>query len=250
MRIGATILRWTVLGVALIASLFSVRLGQWMESWAPQEPLPQFPVVAPLASDEDLLWLARAQEDRLAQLKTARTAAKDWATTITAVTGAVGIVALIKGPEEIGRLTREWELAVGAALLVAVLLALRGIVLAAVAAQGTPTSFVYTAAGYQDHYFHELDTTATALRVSRITVVLGTLALVVAIGMTWYGEEEKKAATNVFVVPSSGSSLCGELSATAGGILRLKDSEGDIHRVDPQQLVAIVPAAKCPELTG
>jgi hypothetical protein len=50
------------------------------------------------ATDEDEAWIKKAHEARMSQLETVRSSAKDWASTITAVTGAISIVALIKGP--------------------------------------------------------------------------------------------------------------------------------------------------------
>jgi hypothetical protein len=152
-----------------------------------------------------------------------------------------------KGPEDIGRLTKSWEVAVGIVLLVAVMLALRGIFLAAVAAQGTPRSFAYSPVGYHLHYVQQLGLAALGLRVSRILVVLATLALIAAIGMTWYGDEKEKEGALVYAVSRDGTVACGVVSAGKGGVLLIKEPDNaEPAKFEPATGLTLVPVGKCP----
>jgi hypothetical protein len=236
-----------VRSLAALVSLASIRLAAKIIALRHVPPPPTPTVIEAPVTDEDEAWIKRAHEARMSQLETVRGTAKDWASTITAVTGALSIVALIKGPEDIGRLTKPWEIAVGVVLLVGVLLALRGIFLAAVAAQGTPSSFAYSPVRYHLHYIQQLGLAALGLRVSRILVVLATLALIAAVGMTWYGEEDEKEGALVYAVSKDGTVACGEVSAGGGGVLLIKESDNaQPARFAPETVLTLVPVGKCP----
>jgi hypothetical protein len=129
-----------------------------------------------------------------------------------------------------------------------VLLATRGIVLAALAAQGTPRSFTYDAAGYQTHYRRESLLAAEDLRVSRIVVVLGTLALIAAVGMTWYGDEAEKKGTKVYAVSRDGAVVaCGEVTVGKQGALLVKEpAKAQPTRFEPTNVLTLVPVGDCP----
>jgi hypothetical protein len=241
-RFGRNIVK----ALGLIVSLIWVRPGFWLVSKGPKRPVGT-PQVLSVTTDEDRAWIKKAQEARMSQLESVRTAAKDWGTTITAVTGALGIVALIKGPEEVGRLTHGWQVAVGIALLVAILLVIRGIVLAALAAQGTPGSFTYSPVRYHDYYRREIARASIELQGSRLLVVAGMLALIAGVGMTWYGDEKEKKTTLVYAVSRDGVTACGEVSRGKQGVLQIKKAgQTTPTTLEPKNVLALVPVGECP----
>lgn len=237
-----------VRAVARVVCLFSIRAGLNIASRAPGAESDQArPRAKRLISTEDEPWIKKAHEARLSQLETTRTTAKDWAEGLGAITGVFGIAALIQGPKEIAKLADGWKVAVAVTILIGVLCALRGIFLAAMAAQGTPKSFRYDAASFRRHYFRELNLATAALTISRVLVVVAVLAVTAAVGMTWFGDEKAVRKADVYVVKLEGAPLCGTLTVQEDGSLKVTDAQGASVIIQTTELGAIVPAGACPK---
>jgi len=101
-------------------------------------------------------------------------------------------------------------------------------------------------AKYRLHYLREIRLAATQLRVSQITVVLATFAVIAAVAMTWYGDEETKTGS-VYVVAEGGTTTCGTVTLGKQGVLLVTPSGASKPtRIEPKQLVALVPTGTCP----
>jgi hypothetical protein len=68
----------------------------------------------------------KAERLGVEELTNVRATGEKWTATISSITGIFGVVALIKGPEDITKLQGIWEALVIGAILVAVALALAG----------------------------------------------------------------------------------------------------------------------------
>ena len=241
-RLNVGVLR----ALARVAGLVSIRLALAIERRLPRPPA-QITVPAGPLTDEQLLWLRKAEEARLGELETIRTAAKDWASTIAAVTGVVGVVSLVKGPDQLDTLTRGWKQAVGVVIALAILTALRGIFLAALAAQGSPRSFGYNPTTFRRRYRSETLFAARALEVSRALVVIATLSAACATGMMWFGETKPVQGARVVAVTTDGTTTCGTLGVGKGGTITITaDGGGQTTVIDPAEVRALIPAASCP----
>jgi hypothetical protein len=157
-------------------------------------------------------WSKRASTLQLDSLKEIRGGAEKWAGSLTAVTGALGIVAIIKGPEKIEDLTSRYQIIVAVLLAIGTLLMLRGIVLAALAAQGTPGRIEFTGPTLRDFTAREAEEAADLLRFSRVVTVIGVLVAGIAVALVWFGPEAKKPPSMRMVIRDNGTMVCGELT--------------------------------------
>lgn len=191
---------------------------------------------------EELEWGKRAAALHLDALKEIRGGAEKWAASIAAVTGAIGVVTLIKGRESLEELDRDYEVAVGVLVAVAVLLALRGIVLAALAAQGTPGRIEYTGSALREFTVNEAEEAGDLLRFSRVLVVVATLVAGVAVALVWFGAEATKPPSLRLVITDTGPPACGELKTGAGDAVTVGGTV-----ISAREIRSITTVPKCPE---
>lgn len=210
------------------------RPARWVIVAAQPAPEPPTP--------EELEWSKRAAALHLDALKEIRAGAEKWAASIAAVTGAIGVVTLIKGRESLEELEHGYEVAVGVLVGAAVLLALRGIVLAALAAQGTPARIEYTGSALRDFTANEAEEAGDLLRFSRVLVVVATLVAGVAVALVWFGPEESKPPSVQLVITETGAPACGVLKAGAGDTVTVG---GVPIKVSEIRSITTVPT--CPE---
>jgi hypothetical protein len=199
------------------------------------------PASEPPTPDE-LEWAKRAAALHLDALKEIRAGAEKWAASIAAVTGAIGVVTLIKGRESLEELSHGYEVAVGILVGIAVLLVLRGIVLAALAAQGTPGRIEYTGSALRDFTANEAEEAADLLRFSRVLVVTATLVAGVAVALVWFGPEDTKPPSLQLVIPETGPPACGELKTGMGNTVRVGRTA-----ISAQDIRSITTVPTCPE---
>ena len=139
------------------------------------------------AIPEDLRWELRADQLYASRLNDTRATAEKWTTGITSITGVFGIVALIKGPETIGTLLTPWRWIVYSLVIMAVLLALCAIGLAAAAAGGTPRVARLSGSDARTWEGWQASAAKKELIYSRRTAYVAVLAMLAAIGITWFG---------------------------------------------------------------
>jgi hypothetical protein len=194
------------------------------------------------ADAEERYWAHRLEEFQAKSLSDIHAAAEKWAGTISSLVGIFGIAGLIKGRDEIDKLSENTKLAVAILVGIALLLAFIAIYKAAKAAQGV-TSEVTTVAEFREKYEQAAKDAANNLNWSRRLVIPATLSLAVAVGVTWFGpakDAEEKAA--VVVVAKGGAASCGNL-VDQGGSLSLETDTG----VTPiRDAVSVTPVDACP----
>jgi hypothetical protein len=194
----------------------------------------------------DLKWAKRLESITFDALSNTRAAAVKWASTITAVTGVFGIFALVKGRSDITALTHGWELVVAGLFLVAVLCLLRSIVLAALAAEGTPTFESVDTTNIRRKYSHATAVAAFQLVGSRVLAVVAMLLVTAAVGIVWFAPSASAPALS-YVSTSDGTLMCGALSVGVDGKLNLKQNGATATKaLDPSTVRAVVATLACP----
>jgi len=159
------------------------------------------------------------------------------------VTGAISVVALIKGPEKIEDLGANYKLITGILVATAALLALRGIVLAALAAQGTPGRIEYTGTALRDFTLDEADEAADLLRFSRVVTVVATLVAGAAVGFIWFAPQDKSAPSMRLVIRDNGTLVCGELKTGTGDTVTIDDQPIPVNEIRSITAVSECPTA-------
>lgn len=201
----------------------------------------------PRSQDQyDRKWAEKAQELEFSSLDRVKAAAEKWATSLAALTGVFGIITLIKGPEDISKLTSPCQVAVGVALLLAVVCAFSSILLAALAAQGIPKRNWYSGPVVRKKSGLAADRAAKYLFWSRVLVAPVVIALAVAIGTTWFGDRppDSKSRSAVLAVQRSGAVLCGQLMADERGNVALKVKDQSLTILKEVESIAMI--EKCP----
>jgi hypothetical protein len=200
------------------------------------------------ATPTDLLWEERAEKLRFDSLADIRKSAEKWAGSIGAVTGVFGIVSLIKGRDAVTDLTRSAEISVGILVALALLFALRGILLAALAAQGTPRLIRFSGERIRTAYRAEARLAMDLLKYSRVLTVLAVLVFATAVGLTWYGptkKAEEPGGPKILVVRRSGAVACGLLKGgTNGGFI--VEIRGQRIPVSVGDVVSLTAVSSCP----
>jgi hypothetical protein len=153
-------------------------------------------------------------------LKTTRAAAADWAKALAALTGLLGIVALVKGREDVTQLVLAARVLVGLFLLAGLIFAIRAIMFAALAAEGTPTVWWVIGNQLKERYRDERRLAAQQLLRSRTDAVAGIACLIVAVGIAWYGPAitPQPKSPKVLITFTDRGPLCGELTNTDHGL--------------------------------
>jgi hypothetical protein len=220
---------------------------------------------------DQIRWDERHQALEFESLPNIRATAKQWAASIGAVTGVFGLVALIKGREDIGELGEWWARIVYVLILLALLAALGAIVSAALAAQGTPQELGSPAskwrklwlkragvenmpetlppsgAGLRVYYNVEPRIALLQLRLSRQLAVAAALLTMAAIGITWLGPAEEASAAKVLVVKTDGSFACGDLTSGKASTVNVLAKKGAMPtEISIADVLAVHSVAKCP----
>lgn len=187
----------------------------------PPYPTPELWGVHP----DDAKWEAEADEIRHKALSDVRESAKAWAATVTALLGVGATVGFVKGEDTFAKLTPAegnfaFWLIVAAALLAGV-----AILLAALAAQGTPLRFRHLDGWTLSEVSRESTAKASVLLLwSRVTAVTAALALFVGFGISWQAgiaSDDPDEGVSAIAATADGVVRCGELGAAAEGALTL-----------------------------
>jgi hypothetical protein len=216
-------------------------------------PLTITPSVTP-ATVTDAAWQRRAEDLQLNALPTIRATAEKWAATVGSLTGIFAIAAIIKGPSDITAVQGSlnllafrlpWSAVAGILAGAALACASAAIVLASMAAQGTPRRFRFTGIELRRLYPTETIRAAGQLRASRILAVAAIPLLGLASGIVWYTTPAERPAVNVLVTTKTGAVVCGTPGQSSDG-LRIKTSH-DIETVVPfEDMQTFMPLASCP----
>jgi hypothetical protein len=198
------------------------------------------------ATEEDRLIQQRAEQQTVEALSIIRATAEKWAATIAAVFTALGFVTFIQGREQIRALGHVFEIVAGGAVLAAFSLAAIAIVLAALAAQGTPRETAVT--GPELRFIEQREALRARKRLTRSRASLGfaLILVIVALGFLWYSPgDKKKSQTNVLVLTRSGDLECGSLEATGGNQLAVK-SGSTVKKIQTTEVLSVSTVQFCP----
>jgi hypothetical protein len=138
------------------------------------------------AGPDDLRWEQRAERLADRALEDVRNAAQKWAATIASVTGVFGIVAVIKGPADLEAVSGFGEFVAKALVGAAVSLALVSIMMAALAAEGTPKLRRFSAREMRSQVRSQAKLAKLQLKLSRTAAVVAVLSMLTALLLTWY----------------------------------------------------------------
>lgn len=233
----------------LLASLFSVHVA----TSRPKTGGP-VPVTAPAenvkqAFVDDLLWAKKLDAGAVNALDNTRAAAGKWAPTITAITGAFGGFALIRGRADLTSVTHGWEIAVGVLVAAAAYLAIRSIMLAALAAEGTPSSVTVSAKSIRSYFDHAVDVAQWQLLASRIAAVLAVVVLGGAVGIVWFAPESTPKPPLYHVTVADGHIYCGAVAVNSDGTLKVTAPDGKTvvrAALTSSDVRAVVSTSACP----
>jgi hypothetical protein len=220
-----------------------------MTSSQPNHEEPPFIVRWRRGALSDLKWEERSEQLEFEALTRVRAAAEKWAASLTAILGLFGTVLLVKGRDDISKLTVTFQVLVGLVLLAALVTAAVAAYLAALAAQGTPEEVRWPSGPALRQWEREQALLAkgrmkTSRRVTGITLAL----LVAAVALTWYGPpDDEESGQNVLVVPAAGAPVCGKLRLGPARMLEVQPAGGASALVLTGSQVATVTALEeCP----
>jgi hypothetical protein len=201
----------------------------------------------------DLEWQKRADDLEFSTLPSLRSAAQKWAATVGSLTGVLGIAALVKGPSDLTKVRGSlhlvgcsipWVGVLGVLLGLAVSAATVSIVLAALAAQGSPQEFRFAGDELRRRYRAATTRTAAQLTWSRSLAITSVPLLAAAVAVLWYATPRESAPQPVLVTTTAGATYCGQLLPSTDG-LRIKINGGE-QTVAAADLKSLTPLATCP----
>lgn len=176
-------------------------------------------------------WAQLAQELRFHQLEVIRHQAEGWRNGLAGLTGLLGAVIVVKGPDTVATLGRPSRWAV-VALLGTALLSLTTATLTAVrAASGVPGSGVLLSGDdLRNWTYQEAQLAPRAIRRAATLASAGIAALALAIGIAWLVPPRPMVGERV-TVDFGGSHVCGELIGADQGVLELRVAGGSMARI-------------------
>ncbi|QFZ20598.1 hypothetical protein [Saccharothrix syringae] len=178
------------------------------------------------------------------ELTRVRGAATAWRNALAGLLVALIGFGLVKGRSDIGQLDKAWAIAVGALLLVSLLVGVAGALSLVRAANGSPSVVPMkdvVSRLVDDH--KEAQAAAKALRRG-IGATLGCVFLLVAaVGLTWYGPPAKPPVLQVNT--SSAGTVCGPVVRVDKGTLVLKTEAGEVV-LALAEATSVQPVAACP----
>ncbi len=180
-----------------------------------------------VATLADVDWERKAERLEPEELATVRGTGEKWTATATSLTGVFGIVALIKGPDDITKVQGFWEALVIFLVALALALAVVAIVHGAFAAYGMPRQVRPLGGSLRREQAREARKARRYLARSVGLTVAAVFFLTIAIVVTWWKSpdtesgEGKPAATAVLDRPT--------LASFAGPI--------EVHRTVPARKI-------------
>lgn len=191
------------------------------------------------------------QQLQLEQLAAVRKQAEGWRNGLTALTGLVGVVFVLKGPESVAGMTTAWRWTTAALLVLAFLLLLSGALAAVRAAHGQLGRGTWlTGDELLTAVLDEVEHTQDVLTSARRCSVTGLVAVVAAIAVTWVvpaeADKEAKPAGPTVVVSTAVGTTCGELvlSDREAVTLRVRGQKA-LRRIPAREVRSLAPAGSC-----
>ena len=199
-------------------------------------------------------WAQRADELEFDALTRVRATAEKWAASLAAILGVAGTVLLVKGRGDISTLTTGYQVLVAVVIFAALVVAVVATFYAALAAQGTPQDVKWpSGAKLRDWERQQSLSAVRRLKTSRLLAIVAIGLVVLAVGLTWFGEANPPSATpaTVLVLREAAEPLCGELAAgdTAGEV-RLSSQSTPAVTLAADDIASVIPVSGCPAPKG
>jgi hypothetical protein len=214
------------------------------------EPSPALILRPRRASPSDVRWAQRVDDLQFDALTRVRATAEKWAASLAAILGVAGTVLLVKGRADITTLETGYQVLVAVVIFAALVVAVVATFYAALAAQGTPKDVNWPTGQKLRRWEREQALSAISrLKTSRVLSIIAIGLVVLAVGLTWFGEARPASATpaTVLVLRKAAEPLCGELVAgkTAGAV-RLSPKNSSAVTLVAMDIESVVPVSACP----
>jgi hypothetical protein len=198
----------------------------------------QNPAIPPVAMDcshldtpAQIYWQQRGIDLKSTEGIRIKEASAKWTGMLSAVAGVAGITAVLSSYDELRELSRNWQLGIVVALLIALLLIVYANFSAFNAEVGDFKEFRATAENTCNFYMNEpLRRTAEMAR-SRAAVLVGLGLLVAAILALGLAPKES-SAKNFMAIRTTGEVACGRLQTNSTGIVSIVDESGGTVRLN------------------
>ena len=195
------------------------------------------------AKPEDLRRAQSRERFLDTELDRVRNAATSWRNGLAGLLAAITGFGLIKGQSDISRLSSAWSATAGVLLLIALVVGLLGTIYVLRAAHGLPLASTATSlGGWEVSEHREALLAARSLRGGIVCTLACVIALVAAVGVTWYGPS-RASQSFVQVITSSGA-WCGQSPRLSGSQLSLQASSGSV-RFPVSVIKAIISVDSC-----
>ncbi|MFF3176996.1 hypothetical protein ACFVQ0_30755 [Streptomyces sp. NPDC057900] len=187
------------------------------------------------------------QQLGLEQLTAVRKQAEGWRNGLTALTGLIGVVFVLKGPDSVAGMSAAWRWTTALLLVLAFLLLLTGALSAVRAAHGQLGNGTWlTGDELLTAVLDEVERTQDVLATARRCSVVGLVAVVAAIAVTWVvpAKEDKKPkpAGPTVVVSTNAGTVCGELVLSDRAAVTLKVAgKKALRRIPAQDVRSLAP---------
>lgn len=168
-------------------------------------------------------WRDQAHKADLTQLSALQSTAQQWGGTIGTLTGAFGLLALVRGTTDVTKLASPWDAGVTGAILLALVLAFVAIVAAAYAAQGSPTTQYGDPLTLRRVTVTAAERARNLLLLSRWAAIGGMILTMAAILTTWRAPQRAAVPPTFLVSPVTGMAAvrCGTIKTAANGVITL-----------------------------
>jgi hypothetical protein len=206
----------------------------------------------PPARPENRTVAFHHQRVLVGELERARALADNWRKGVAGL--LIGIVgfSLIRGRSEVDKLTSSAAVVVGIVLAIAALTGTYAAFLILRAAHGSPRPAGILSGPRSDGQIGKALTEHDEAMLSYQALSSGlrfaaaaTVALLIAVAITWYGPA--KAPSGLMVTEQSGATWCGHVEQTVKGLLTLKTSSGPVV-VDLRDSATIKAVDECPKV--
>lgn len=198
-----------------------------------------------MSTRADRRWAELARELEFTQLQELRRQAEGWRTGLTALTGLLAGLAVLKGRENLADLpaaARDTAMGLAAGAFVLLLV---GAVLAVRASHGRPGDEILLGGqALRAWTEREVVRVRRSLRVASVCCVLGVLLGASAVGVAWW--HAAPAPANLVEVRTSTTTLCGELLNAGPDGVAVWTGKGDRRELRTVPSATVTPAKTCP----
>jgi hypothetical protein len=177
-------------------------------------------------------------------LKSVRTTATNWATTVSALVGISTITALLKGSDTLSKLSLATQILYAVSFFLTLALAVTAAYYAAIASQGTPDYDFNDPISVLEENTRNIEDAKNQLQRSRCLAIVAVVFLFLTLffsSFDLFGSGTPDTSTSVLVVQKSGSVICGTLTKDNNGSGSLTVNGNPLNNV-----VSVVVVSSCP----